>query len=71
MDKKETYTANGRHIERGTEVTIAGHGRMRFLAHVTHNGKEWIDLVDKYKAIRSFRPTQIKRVHYKTKMRRP
>lgn len=62
---------NGRIVERGTELSIAGRGRMKFLEHVTNmdSGAEWVDCVDKNKSIRSFRPEQVKRVHYKNKMR--
>ena len=62
---------NGRLVERGTELSIVKHGRVKFLEHVvnTDSGAEWIDCVDKNKSIRSFRPEQVKRVHYKNKMR--
>ena len=62
---------NGRLVERGTEVSITRHGRMKFLEHVMHteSGVEWIDCVDKNKSIRSFRPDMVKRVHYKKKLR--
>lgn len=70
MEKTNTYTANGRHLERGTEISIKGErGRFRFLHHVTNGDKEWIDVADKNKALRSFRPEKIKRVHYKKKIR--
>lgn len=63
---------NGRLVERGTEITVRGHGRMRFLEIVTNTetGAQWIDCVDKNKSIRSFRPDEVKRVHYKNKIRR-
>ena len=62
---------NGRLVERGTEVSIVKHGRMKFLEHVvnTDSGVEWVDCVDKNKSIRSFRPEQVKRVHYKKNLR--
>lgn len=62
---------NGRVVDRGTEVSIVKHGRMKFLEHVVNNetGAEWVDCVDKNKSIRSFRPEQVKRVHYKNKLR--
>ena len=62
---------NGRAVDRGTEVTIVGKGRMKFLEHVVNieSGVEWVDCVDKNKSIRSFRPEQVKRVHYKNKLR--
>lgn len=62
---------NGRIVERGTEVSIVKRGRMKFLEHVVNaeTGTEWVDCVDKNKSIRSFRPDQVKRVHYKKKLR--
>ena len=62
---------NGRAVERGTEVTIVGKGRMKFLEHIvnTESGLEWVDCVDKNKSIRSFRTEQVKTVHYKNKLR--
>jgi len=62
---------NGRLVERGTELSIVGRGRMKFLEHVVNmdSGAEWVDCVDKNKSIRSFRPEQVKRVHYKKKLR--
>lgn len=62
---------NGRLVDRGTEVSIIRHGRMKFLEHVVNmdSGAEWVDCVDKNKSIRSFRPEQVKRVHYKNKLR--
>lgn len=65
-------TVNGRKVEPGTEVTIHGHGRMRFVCGVTNvqTGAEWIDVMDKNRQIRSFHIDQIKRVHYKNKFRR-
>jgi len=62
---------NGRTVQRGTEITVQGHGRMIFIEHVTNTktGAEWIDCVDKNKRIRSFRPEAVKRVHYKEKLR--
>jgi hypothetical protein len=62
---------NGRLVERGTEISIVKNGRMKFLEHVVNSatGAEWINCVDKNKAIRSFRPEEVKRVHYKNKLR--
>lgn len=62
---------NGRTVDRGTEISIVGAGRMKFLEHVVNNasGAEWVDCVDKNRSIRSFRPEQVKRVHYKNKLR--
>lgn len=67
---KEEVMINNRHVGRGTELSISGErGRFRFLKHVVNGDKEWIDVVDKFKSIRSFRPEQVKRVHYKNKIR--
>lgn len=65
--KSDTFTANGRHIEKGTELTVKGIGRVRFLAYVTTDTTDWVDAVDKNRMIRSFKPADIKRVHYKKK----
>jgi hypothetical protein len=74
-EKSDTYMANGRHIEKGTELTIQGErGRFTFVQHV-YNPKinvEWIDVIGGKKGVkefRAFRPSQIKRVHYKKKLR--
>lgn len=73
--RTENYVANGRKIERGTEITIEGErGRFKFIRHV-YNPRadvEWIDVVGGTKGLkelRSFRPERIKRVHYKNKLR--
>lgn len=66
----EEIMINGRHVGRGTEISIRGErGRFRFYKHVVNGDKEWIDVIDKYKAFRSFRPEQVKRVHWKKKIR--
>jgi hypothetical protein len=63
-------TINGRNVVYGTELSITGErGRFRFLKHTVNGDKEWIDVVDKFKAIRSFKPDRVKRVHYKKKIR--
>lgn len=71
----ETWTHNGRNVEPGTEVTVAGEGRFRFLRHVrTDKGREWIDAVSTSPhdaALRSFRPDRVRTVHRKTKARAP
>jgi hypothetical protein len=73
--RTETFTINGRHVQRGTELSIQGErGRFKFIQHI-YNPKidvEWIDVVGGKKGVkevRSFRPTQVKRVHYKNKLR--
>lgn len=62
------YTANGRHISAGTEVSIKGErGRFRFIKAVTtEDGRYWLDFWGGPKhcpAWRSFYPERIRRVH--------
>jgi hypothetical protein len=62
------FTANGRHIGPGTEVSIRGErGRFRFIKHVRRDsGAEWLDFWGGPKGCaqwRSFAPHQIRRVH--------
>jgi hypothetical protein len=64
----DEYRANGRHIEKGTELSIVGErGRFIFLSHVVNGaGAEWINVFGgpvKHEILRSFRPERIKRVH--------
>lgn len=63
----ETFTANGRTISKGTEVSIRGErGRFRFVQHVVTSKTEWIDFVGGvkgYEKYRSFSPDRIRRVH--------
>ena len=74
-ERSDTFIANGRHIEKGTELSIQGErGRFRFIEYIynPHIDVEWIDVVSERKGIkqvRSFRPERIKRVHYKRKLR--
>jgi len=60
---------NGRHVEPGTELKIAGErGRFRFIKHVLTSTAEWIDVWGGPKHAqqwRSFRTDKVKRVHYK------
>jgi len=73
FSKQYELTVNGRHIEVGTELTIKGHGRFKFLALVTNTetGAQWVDLAcPKTRQVRSFHIEDIKRVHYKHKIRR-
>jgi hypothetical protein len=63
---------NGRNVTRGTELKIAGErGRFRFIKYVkTEKGVEWVDVIGGPKGAecwRSFRPEQVKTVHYKNK----
>lgn len=63
---------NNRHVVPGTELSIWGErGRFKFVKHVVNGDKEWIDVIDKYKAFRAFKVEQVKRVHYKNKIRPP
>ena len=64
------YQINGRHLERGTEVSISGErGRFRFFQAVVNGKSEWIDVIDRDRKVRSFYPDRVKRVHYKKKLR--
>lgn len=71
FERSDKTTIHGRHLEKGTEFTVTGEGRMIFLAHVrnTVSGAEWVDCIDKDRKIRSFALGQVKRVHYKKKRR--
>jgi hypothetical protein len=65
-------TANGRHIEPRTELSIQGEdGRFLFQRHIrTPSGLEWIDCLGPDSAgFRSFRPSRIKTVHRINKTR--
>jgi hypothetical protein len=66
-------TVNGRHIGPGTELSFrVERGRFRFLALVTNEetGAQWVDVAcPKTRQVRSFHVTDIKRVHYKSKLR--
>ena len=66
----EEYVANGRNIVKDTELSINDErGRFRFIKHVVNGDKEWIDVFSKDGQFRSFRPSDIKRVHWKNKTR--
>jgi hypothetical protein len=71
----EEWTANGRNLAKGTELSIRDErGRFQFVRHV-YNPRldvEWIDVVggpNGTKQYRSFHPERIKRVHWKNKIR--
>jgi hypothetical protein len=75
-DVSETFTANGRHLEPGTEVSIRGEsGRFRFVRHVRRpNGVEWLDFIGTDSkghsaGWRSFRPSRVRTVHRLAKTR--
>ena len=71
------FSANGRNIERGTELSIKGEsGRFRFIEHVrTPDGSEWITVyggdsnLKGVRSWRSFSPDRIRTVHWKEKIR--
>lgn len=66
----ESLTIHGRHVERGTELSIRGlRGRARFMRHVRRdNGAEWIDVIQPDIAgWRSFRLDRVKTVHTRRK----
>ena len=71
----ETIKVNGRVVEQNTELSIKGEsGRFLFIKHVKTPTCEWIDCIggknERYKQFRSFRPDQIKTVHWKNKTRK-
>jgi hypothetical protein len=69
VDTSRTYrdetTIHGRHVERGTELSVAGiRGRCVFLAHVEHvDGAEWLDVVTSRGFSRSVHPDKVRTVH--------
>ena len=66
----EEISIHGRNVSRGTELSIKGQrGRFKFIKHVVNGDIEWIDVIDKFRAFRSFRTEEVKRVHYKNKIR--
>lgn len=71
----ETFYWNGRHITKGTELSITGaRGRYRFVKHVKTPKAEWIDTVGggtrtRSDMARSFAPNRIKTVHRIAKTR--
>jgi hypothetical protein len=69
----EHYQHNGRWLEPGTEFTVPGEGRFRFIAHVrTDRGAEWVDCWGGRMGqgqFRSFHIDRIKTVHWKAKTR--
>jgi hypothetical protein len=69
----DTILINGRHVVVGTELSITDvSGRFKFIKHVVTPTSEWIDVIGGktgHRVFRSFRPSQVKRVHWKNKMR--
>jgi hypothetical protein len=72
FERADETMINNRRLVRGTELTIYGEGRFKFLGVVRNvdTGAEWIDCVSKDHKLRSFRVDKVKRVHYKNKMGR-
>lgn len=68
---KTQMQINGRIVATGTELSITGEpGRFRFIKHVVTPTCEWIDVVGGrkgYSSTRSFRPSQVRTVHWKNK----
>jgi hypothetical protein len=68
------FTANGRKIEVGTELSFTGvPGRFRFVEHASsEDGREWVTVIGGKKGMklcRSFPIEKIKTVHYRPKLR--
>lgn len=67
------YTANGRNIVPGTELSFKNQrGRYKFIKHVINGDKEWLDVRSDEKngyCYCSFSVESIRRVHYKKKGR--
>lgn len=71
FQRSTVTTINGRHVTAGTELTIRGAGRCRFIAlvHNPRNGRSWIDAVDHRCRIRSFTLESVTTVHRLAKTR--
>lgn len=73
--RSDTFMVNGRHLVRGTELSIQNErGRFKFVQHVYNPSLdvEWIDVIGGKKGVkefRAFRPERVKRVHWKKKLR--
>lgn len=71
----EEIVIHGRHVVRGSELSIKGErGRFNFIKHVLNpkTGSEWVDVVGGavgYRTMRSFSIDRIRRVHNKAKTR--
>ena len=65
----EEVKVNGRILVKGTEFSVKGErGRFRFTKYVITEKSEWIDCIGGpkgYEKMRSFSPSQIRRVHVK------
>jgi hypothetical protein len=71
FERATSTTINRRLVERDTELTVTGIGRVRFLRATTNprNGATWLDVVDKQGKLRSARPERVTRVHRLSKTR--
>lgn len=66
----EEYVANKRNIVPGTEISFKNQrGRFRFIKHVVNGEYEWLDVIGNNAQFHSFRPSEIKRVHWKNRTR--
>lgn len=66
----EHLVANGRHVEKGTELTVRGiRGRVKFIKHVRTPKAEWLEVLDRDQHFRSIYPDRVKTVHWKKKLR--
>jgi hypothetical protein len=61
---------NKRNIVPGTEISFKDQrGRFRFIKHVINGEHEWIDVIGTNGQFHSFRPSEVKRVHWKNRTR--
>lgn len=66
----EEMTVNKRNVTPGTEISFRGQrGRFRFIKHVVNGQHEWIDVISTSGQFHSFRPSEVKRVHWKNMTR--
>jgi hypothetical protein len=66
----EEMTVNKRNVVPGTEMSFVGQkGRFLFIKHVINGKHEWIDVISNSGQFRSFRPSEVKRVHWKNMTR--
>lgn len=63
-ERADTLTLpDGRHVEHGAEVTVERLGRCVFIGHVSTDGAEWVDVIDRRGFHRSRRPDEIRTIH--------
>lgn len=66
----EEMSVNKRNLVPGTEISFKGQrGRFRFIKHVINGEHEWIDVIGNNGQFHSFRPSEVKRVHWKNRTR--